>query len=351
MRELENLKVAIVGGNGFTGAKLYRILESHPRFNVTFVSSESKSGKFVESNMRSFAYHKPKKLRFKSIKELDETYDAVFACLPTGVLPQYIESIIPKTKYLFNVSGDYRLGDTELSHLFYPETHKYATNFKTHYFVPELSEIEKDAKVINLPGCMAVTSIYSLYPLIKENLVESNIIIDAKTGSSGGGKSSTEHHAERAQNFRPHKLHGHRHKPEIEHAFGHYLSNQEVDLLFSVYSLSLPRGIMVSSYSKLKENVSEVDVRKAFYKFYNKQKFIHYFKSNQVGINSPMIKTVVGTNNAEVGVYIEGRNCVSVASIDNLLKGAAGQAVQAANLYFDLPEDMGLNLQAEGVWP
>ncbi|MGE7185730.1 N-acetyl-gamma-glutamyl-phosphate reductase [Peribacillus sp. NPDC006672] len=348
---MEKLKVAIIGGNGFTGMELYRILEKHPVFEVTFISSESKSGESVEKSMRSFANYKSKKLRFNSIKDLEGNYEAIFACLPTGVLPRYIENIIPKTKYLFNISGDYRLGNTELSHLFYPETHKYATDFKTHYFIPELSDIVKDAKIINLPGCMAVASIYSLYPLVKESLVESNIIIDAKTGSSGGGKNSKEHHAERAQNFRPHKLHGHRHKPEIEYAFNHYLSNEKLDLFFSVYSLSLPRGIMVSSYSKLKENVTEGDVRKAFYKSYNEHKFIQYFKTNQVGINSPMIKTVVGTNHAEIGVYIEDRNCVSVASIDNLLKGAAGQAVQAANLYFDLPEEMGLNLQAEGVWP
>ncbi|MNO47018.1 N-acetyl-gamma-glutamyl-phosphate reductase [compost metagenome] len=341
-------RVAILGGSGFTGAELYRLLGKHPHLEVDFVSSESKAG-FPVDKYYIGSIHKKKSssLKFSKIAELKGHYDAVFSCLPTGALPKIINQVSEQTDYIFNVSGDYRISDPAILNQHYPETLKHAFEGRWHYFIPEFSRIDPSVKVINLPGCMAVATLYTLYPLVAHHLIEDRVVTDAKTGSSGGGKLTTEHHAERSHNFRAFKVHGHRHRPEIEHALNYHL-NRSVSLQFSVFSLDLPRGIMASSYSLLKEGVEAVDVKKAFYSTYSNTPFIHYFSS---GNGSPMIKTVVGTNYAEVGAYVEGRNCVSLATIDNLIKGAAGQAIQAANLYFDYSEDAGLQFEGEGAWP
>ncbi|MGF7034722.1 N-acetyl-gamma-glutamyl-phosphate reductase [Paenibacillus mucilaginosus] len=348
--EPKTLRAAIVGGSGFTGAELYRLLGRHPQIRVNFISSESKAGLPVDRYFISSLHKKqPGSLKFRKLEELEGPYDLIFTCLPTGSLPRFIEGVAGQTDRIFNLSGDYRVSDPDLLQRHYPETLKYGVPGGSHYFIPEFSEINRDARLVNLPGCMAVASIYSLYPLAAHDLIEPRVVIDAKTGSSGAGKASSETHAERAHNFRPHKVHGHRHKPEIEHALKRHLG-REIELQFSTFSLDLPRGILVTSYTQLKEGVTEVDVRKAFYSTYASKPFIHYFNSKN-GPHGPMIKTVTGTNLAEVGAYVDGRSCVSIASIDNLIKGAAGQAVQAANLYFGLPEEAGLEYTAEGAWP
>ncbi|MCG7409271.1 N-acetyl-gamma-glutamyl-phosphate reductase [Paenibacillus sp. ACRRX] len=342
------IRAAILGGSGFTGAELYRLLRRHPQFDIDFVSSESKAGQSVDKYYISSIHKKQiSPLKFSKMAELHGHYDAIFSCLPTGALPKVIQHVAEHTDYIFNVSGDYRLADSDQLQQHYPETLKY--NFKGgwHYFIPEFSKIDLTKKIVNLPGCMAVAALYTLYPLVAHDLIDPRVITDAKTGSSGGGKSTTEHHAERAHNFRAYKVHGHRHKPEVEHALDYHL-HHTVALQFSVYSLDLPRGIMATTYSLLKEGVSAVDVKKAFYSTYASKPFLHYFNS---GSGSPMIKTVVGTNYAEIGAYVEGQNCVSIATIDNLIKGAAGQAIQAANLYFGFDEETGLRFEGEGAWP
>ncbi|GGA43743.1 N-acetyl-gamma-glutamyl-phosphate reductase 1 [Kroppenstedtia guangzhouensis] len=344
-------RAAILGGTGFTGSELYRLLGGHPYIEVEYISSESKAGTPVDRYFISSRHKKNKSnLRFRKLSELDGRYDLIFSCLPTGSLPQHIERIAEHTDYIFNISGDYRIPDADLLQKYYPETLKHEFSGGSHYYIPEFSEIKRDVKVVNLPGCMAVASIYSLYPLVAHDLIESWVVTDAKTGSSGAGKSSAETHAERSHNFRPHKAHGHRHQPEIQFALQKHLGRR-IELQFSTYSLDLPRGISVSSYSRLKEDVSEIDVKKAFYSTYVSKPFVHYLRSKNGAQSLPMIKTVVGTNDVEVGVYVEGRNCVSIASIDNLIKGAAGQAIQAANLYMGFPEETGVQSSAEGAWP
>lgn len=343
-------KVAILGGNGFAGNEVYRILSKHPKFEVDFMSSESMAGKAVDKYSLAYRHVKNKKqLKFKKISELKEHYDVIFSCLPTGVLPKCIESIYDKADVIFNLSGDYRLEDREELEKYYPETFNQNFDVDSEYYIPEFSQIKR-AKIINLPGCMAVASIYSLYPLLSNDLIEGSIITEAKTGSSGAGKSAKEVHAERSNNFRPYKIFGHRHKPEIEFCFRKNLG-KEIDYQFSAFSLDLPRGIMAVSYTTLKKGVTEIDVKKAFYSLYSKKPFIEYFNTKGGKFAYPMIKTVIGTNYAEVGVYVEDNHCVTIAAIDNLIKGAAGQAIQAANIYFGYEETLGLNLESEGMWP
>ncbi|WP_173918668.1 N-acetyl-gamma-glutamyl-phosphate reductase [Halobacillus sp. Marseille-Q1614] len=343
------IKAAILGGSGFVGMEIYRILNKQMDVSIEFVSSESLAGQPVEKYYRMLN-SKNKQLKFKPISQLEDGFDVVFSCLPTGVLPKYIDEIIPKSTVVFNVSGDFRLRDQHQLEKYYPQSLKTETYLESQYFIPEFHELDKKSKIINLPGCMAVASIYSLYPLVKNNLIENRVVIDAKTGSSGGGKRSPEHPAERAHNLHPHKVHGHRHQPEINHAF-EGMFGVELDLQFSTYSLDLPRGIMVTSYSQLKDNISEVDVKKFFYRDFKGMPFIDYLRDNKGGRFNPMIKSTAGTNRVEVAAYVDGKNCVSICTLDNMIKGAAGQAIQAFNQYFGYPEFQSLNFHNEGMWP
>lgn len=339
---------AILGGTGFVGSELYRLLSMHPQIDVQFVSSESKKGVPVERQLRSFRRHSAKPgLKFSSLSELKNShYDLIFACLPNGKLPQVISGVSEHGTRLFNLSGDYRFTEETINQAHYPATPgSLPPQVVSQYFVPEFTTPDASATLINLPGCMAVASLYALYPLVKNELVTGSIVVDAKTGSSGAGKNSAETHAERAHNFRLHKAFAHRHAPEV--AKLQQLTRDPLDITFAAFSLDAPRGIYISAYSTLKAGYTAADVRQAFFTQYQPAPFVHYLKNGQV----PMLKTVCGTPHAEVATLVEGDKCLSLCSLDNLLKGAASQAVQAANIFLGLDPACGLQQFNEIGWP
>lgn len=345
---MKTYKVGILGGNGFVGGELYRLLSAHPYFEVVFISSESKAGIPVEKTHKAFLYRKVNpKLTYQKMADLTNECDFIFSALPTGILPRHLSDVLDHTKQIFNISGDYRFTDNNVLERYYPASLATSAQAGSHYFIPEISTVDPDAKVINLPGCMAVASIYAIYPLVLHSLIEGHVFIDAKTGSSGAGKSSKETHADRVNNFRLHKGFEHRHLPEIDHIAKTY-SEHPVDISFAAFSLDVARGIFVSAYSVLKPSVDESDVKKAFFQAYKSKPFIRYSGQASPG---PMIKTVHGTNYAETGFVVRDGKCLSLVSIDNLIKGAAGQAIQAANIYYGIPESTGLTTESEGIWP
>lgn len=339
---------AILGGSGFVGGELYRLLSMHPHIDVQFVSSESKQGLAVERQLRSFRHHNVKPgLKFSALSDLKNGhYDLIFSCLPNGKLPQIISSVSEHGSRLFNLSGDYRFAEDEINQAHYPATPgSLPPQMARQYFVPEFTTPDDNVRLVNLPGCMAVASLYALWPLVKNELISGRIIVDAKTGSSGAGKGSAETHAERANNFRLHKAFAHRHAPEIEKL--QLLSREPLAITFAAFSLDTPRGIYISAYSTLKPGLTVADVRQAFFSEYQYAPFVHYLKNGQV----PMLKTVCGTNHVEVATQVEGDSCLSLCSLDNLIKGAAGQAVQAANIYLGLEAVCGLQQLNEAGWP
>ncbi|AUG99980.1 N-acetyl-gamma-glutamyl-phosphate reductase [Prodigiosinella confusarubida] len=341
------ITAAILGGSGFVGSELYRILSMHPQIEVRFLSSESQKGLFVERQHKSFRFHNHNSaLKFSSLSQLEEHYDIIFSCLPNGRLPEIVSRISKHCTRLFNLSGDYRFQEENINKVFYPATSgSLPEGIVTQYFIPEFTEVEHSANIINLPGCMAVAAIYALYPLVRNGLVAGDIVIDAKTGSSGAGKSTSETHAERSNNFRMHKAFNHRHAPEI--AKLKYLALDELEITFASFSLDTPRGIYISAYSTLKNDCTENEVRKAYFSHYQETSFVHYLKSGQI----PMLKTVCGTNHVEVATFVHANKCISLCSLDNLIKGAAGQAVQAANIYLGLEAVSGLVQLNEAGWP
>lgn len=344
---MKNINVGILGGTGYVGGELYRILRNHPNFDIKFVSSESKQGYPVESLNKSLITSKQKSnLKYSSIKDLPDNLDCLFSALPTGVLPNYIKDILKKVRVVFNISGDFRFHDKDILKKYYPQTYKLnCTDIISEYCIPDIDEyshISRDTNLINLPGCMALACIYAFYPLVKHKLIKNNVFVDVKTGSSGAGKSTKETAADRFGNFRLYRAFDHRHLPEVINV----LSPQVTNIGFAAYSLDISRGIYASAYSLLKDNITSIDVKKSFYKEYKYKKFIVNLSNNTI----PLLKSVNGTNSAEIKVIVSGKMCISMVALDNLIKGAAGQAIQAANKYYLLDEELGLNNLC-GMWP
>lgn len=338
----ELLRAAVLGATGYSGAELTRMLLGHPDVEVAYVSSESQAGQPIARVVPSLRYEPgAATLTLGPAAELPPV-DVVFCCLPTGSLPAVLRELTGKAKRVINLAGDFRLRDAAEQAKHYPQAAAVAdlaADFA--YWVPDLQPVP-ESRLVNLPGCMAVATIYALYPLLREGLVEPEIAVQAATGSSGGGKGAREPHAERAGNLRVHKLHGHRHGPEIAQAVRR-LTGVEVDLQFSTLSLDVSRGIMSTAFFRLLPGVEPTAVRRAYTLAYKGKPFVHVRQASpRFPTDLPMLSSVVGSNVAEVAAAARGRWCVTVTALDNLLKGAAGQAVQAMNLLHGLPEVAGL---------
>jgi N-acetyl-gamma-glutamyl-phosphate/LysW-gamma-L-alpha-aminoadipyl-6-phosphate reductase len=342
----EKLRVAVLGATGYAGGELTRLLVGHPDVEIAFLSSESQAGQPLSRVLPSLRYDtRAIGLVLARAAELPDV-DVVFSCLPTGSLPSVLRELASKAKRVINLAGDFRLRDPAQLARHYPEAVGIAEAFA--YYVPDLYPVP-ETRLINLPGCMAVATVYALYPLLANGLIEPEVAVQAATGSSGGGKNALESHAERAGNVRVHKLHGHRHGPEVAQALAD-LTGAQVDLQFSTVSLDVSRGIMATAFSRLKPGVEVTAVKRAYALAYRETPFVHSRPASpKFPSDLPMLSTVVGSNIAEVAAAARGRWCVTVTALDNLLKGAAGQAVQAMNLVHGLPETAGLPMSGRWV--
>ncbi|MEQ0564844.1 N-acetyl-gamma-glutamyl-phosphate reductase [Amycolatopsis sp. NEAU-NG30] len=338
MAEQKPVRIAVAGATGYTGAELVRLLLDHPYAELTLLSSERAAGQPVGRLLPAVRNHPGvAAATLRPLAELPEV-DIVFACLPGGSLPARMPLLAERAKYVVNLAGDFRLRDAGQAARHYPESAGWDEPFAYH--VPEFSAAPEH-RFLNLPGCMAVASLYALYPLLQDDLVEDRIVVDAKTGSSGGGKDGGEHPADRFGNFRPHRLHGHRHAPEVAQALGD-LTGRTPSLQFSTFSLDVARGILVTAYTTLRDGRTALDVRRAYARAYARTPFVAARPSPKSAADLPSLKSVVGSNVAEVGFQVRGSECVSVATLDNLLKGAAGQAVQTMNQVFGFDQATGL---------
>ncbi|MFC9994086.1 N-acetyl-gamma-glutamyl-phosphate reductase [Nocardia sp. NPDC127526] len=342
----DRIRVAVIGASGHAGGELVRLLLDHPGVDLAFLSAERNAGSMVGvvhpwlRNHTGVAGSK-----FRPLAELStvDPVDVAFTCLPSGTLPSVLGQIRARAQRVFNVAGDYRLHDAAELREHYPASADNPARFD--YYIPELAASAPDTQLVNLPGCMAVTTVYALYPLFAGPLVQPQVIVDAKTGSTGGGRRNADSHAGRAGNFRVHKLFGHRHAPEIRQAV-HDATGTAPQLRFSTYSLDVSRGIMVTAYATLLPDISPLEVKRAFARAYAGKPFVRVRTAPRRPQDYPMLKAVVGSNVAEVAVSVRGRHVVAVAALDNLIKGAAGQAIQALNLTHGFDETLGLPLTA-----
>jgi LysW-gamma-L-alpha-aminoadipyl-6-phosphate/LysW-L-glutamyl-5-phosphate reductase len=339
------VEAAILGGSGYAGGELLRLLLDHPEVNVTQVTSRARAKRFVHTvhpNLR-----KRTQLKFIAPEELKEC-DVLFACTPHGATAPQVDELLAKAPIVVDLSADFRLRNASDYDVWYGWEHPRPELIpNTVYGMPELHREEiKSSNYIASPGCTATASILGLVPLVQAGVIDTSIpiIIEAKTGSSGAGAAATggSHHPERAGSMRSYKPTGHRHSAEIlqELATG----DGQPNVSFSVTSVEAVRGILATSHVHLTDELQDKDLWKIFRGSFGQEPFIRLVKEKSGIHRYPDPKILSGTNYCDVGWEIDphGKRVVVMAAIDNLMKGAAGQAVQAFNIRCGLDESTGL---------
>ncbi len=337
----KKIKVGIVGATGYTGSELIRILIGHPDVSLEIVTSESKAGKEitdVHPQLRKMA-----DIPLKSLSELQpEKLDVLFLALPHRVSMNFIAENTPLPCKVIDLSGDFRMNDVATYEKWYDVKHAVPDMVKTAaYGMPELfrDEILK-ADLIANPGCYPTTSILPLAPLVKDGLIEPNsVIVDAKSGITGAGAKAKDntHFPNASDNFSAYGVKTHRHTPEIERTVLRFC-NVDMSINFTPHLLPVNRGILATSYSQAKQGTNEKSVRDSLEKAYGDEYFIRLIDT------PPEIRQVRGSNFCDIFATFDERTnrVITISVIDNLVKGAAGQAVQNMNLISGLPEASGL---------
>ena len=343
MQEISNnkIKIAIFGSSGYGGSELLRILLFHPAAEIVLVTANEQAGKSVSEVHKNL--YGLTDLRFeKSPEDLSalENIDVAFFALPHGQALNLIPNL-PKNVKAIDLSGDFRINDAEIFNKFYKLQHT-ATELQKQ-FVYGLTETNRDeikgANYIANPGCFATATLLGLVPLATNNLLNGRVIVDAKTGSSGSGikAAANTHHPQRSNSFYAYKPFIHQHMPEIEQHLAE-VGQWQNDFIFMTHSLPVSRGIFASIYVELKTETTTEKLKEVFRDFYRESFFVRLVEG------SPDINWVKTTNFCDIGVAASGKQAVVFTAIDNLVKGAAGQAVQNMNLMFGLDEKTGLIL-------
>ncbi|MCK4240409.1 MAG: N-acetyl-gamma-glutamyl-phosphate reductase [Candidatus Atribacteria bacterium] len=351
---MKKLKVSIIGSTGYTGKELVKILVNHQEVELAHLTSSTFAGKKLAEVFPEFLGQLNVKLIDLDVDLVAHDSDLVFTALPHIVSMEIVPTLLEKGVKVVDLSADYRLKDPVLYEEWYKKGHNQASKdwlSKAVYGLPEFyyQEIKKAFLVAN-PGCYPTSIILGIAPLLKYHFVEpEGIIIDSKSGASGAGRklSLGLHFSECNENFKAYKVVKHNHIPEVEQElssiyFGENNKQQETEIKvsFTPHLLPIDRGILSTCYLSLSGPKEEGEVLEVYQKFYQKALFVRIFKPP----NLPEIKFVVGTNYCDIGFTIDERvgKIKVISVIDNLLKGAAGQAVQNMNIMSGFPETCGL---------
>lgn len=330
---MSRLRVSIAGASGYTGGELIRLLLFHPEVEIAQVTSERMVGKFIFKAHPNL--HKLTQLKFSSVSEL-EVCDVLFLCLPHGESMGRIDDFRKLSDRIIDLSADFRLQNAEAFNKWYKKPHRRPELLPEFvYGIPELHREEmKTAKLISSAGCNATATILGLYPLYKNGLVgNQGTVVEVKVGSSEAGNSSSQasHHPERSGCVRSFAPTGHRHCAEIiqELSFGSY-----PNVHFSATAIDMIRGVLATSHVFLKENLQEKDIWKIYRQEYGNEPFIRIVKESEGNYRYPEPKLLAGTNYCDIGFQKDAlsNRLVVISAIDNLMKGAAGQALQAFNI-------------------
>jgi N-acetyl-gamma-glutamyl-phosphate reductase len=335
------IRIGIYGGSGYGGSELLRILLFHPNAEIVFVTANEQAGKPVSEVHKNLLGMTS--LVFSTAGEAETGFtdlDCVFLALPHGQAMEVVPRL-PAQLRAIDLSGDFRLRDQDSFELHYGRAHT-AMGAQSE-FVYGLTETNREAirgaRLIANPGCFATATLLGLAPFVASGLIAGRVIVDAKTGSSGSGAkaAANTHHPQRMNSFYAYKPFTHQHVPEIEQELGQ-LGDWTSELVFMTHSLPVARGIFASIYLEATEVLTETRLHSLFAEFYRDSFFVRLVKG------SPDINWVKTTNFCDLGFATRGRDVVVFSALDNLVKGAAGQAVQNMNLMFGLDEKTGLML-------
>ncbi len=336
---MNKIKIAIFGGSGYGGSELLRILLFHPFAEIALVTANEHAGKAVAEVHRNL--NGLTELRFEKAPEdlsVLKDFAVVFLALPHGQALE-IAPRLPENVRVIDLSGDFRISDSEVFEKFYKLEHTAAELQKS--FVYGLTETNreqiKSAKRIANPGCFATATLLALAPMVKSGLLTGKIIVDAKTGSSGSGAkaAANTHHPQRMNSFYAYKPFTHQHVPEIEQHL-RQISDFSSEFVFMTHSLPVSRGIFASCYVETTNLLTNEDLKNLYWDFYKDSFFVRSVEG------SPDINWVKTTNFCDIAAHPNGKQIVVFAAIDNLVKGASGQVVQNMNLMFGLDETTGL---------
>lgn len=340
------IKVGIIGSTGYAGQELVRILLQHPDAEIVWYGSRSYIDKKYSDIFGNMFQLVDDVCLGENMDELADKADVIFTATPQGLCSSIInEDILSKTKVI-DLSADFRIKDVETYEKWYGIEHK------SPEFIDEavygLCEINRDdikkARLIANPGCYPTCSTLSIYPMAKEGLIDMNtVIIDAKSGASGAGRGAktANLYCEVNESIKAYGVASHRHTPEIEEQLS-YASGEKVLINFTPHLVPMNRGILATSYATLKEKVTYDDVKKVYDKYYKDEYFVRVLEKDVC----PETRWVEGSNFVDVNFKIDERTnrIIMMGAIDNIVKGAAGQAVQNMNIMFGLDENTGLKL-------
>ena len=340
------IKVGIIGATGYAGGELVRILSGHKDAEIKWYGSRSYIDRKYADVYRNMFQIVDAVCMDDNMEELASQVDVIFTATPQGLCASLVnEEILSKTK-IIDLSADFRLKNVKVYEEWYKIEHK-APRFleEAVYGLCEVNrESVRNARLVANPGCYTTCSILTAYPLAKEGLIDmSTLIIDAKSGTSGAGRGAKVPNlfCEVNENIKAYGVASHRHTPEIEEQLG-YAAGEQVTLSFTPHLVPMNRGILATEYAKLTKDVSWEDVKAVYDKYYGDEKFIRVLDKDVC----PETKWVEGSNYVDIGFKIDPRTnrIIMMGVIDNLVKGAAGQAVQNMNLMFGLEESEGLEL-------
>lgn len=340
------IRAGIIGSTGYAGQELVRLLLNHKDVELTWFGSRSYIDERYSSIFGNMFQLADDICKDDNIEEMMEQTDVIFTATPQGLCASLVnENVLSRVKVI-DLSADFRLKDVGVYEQWYKITHK------SPQFIEEavygLTEINRDkvkaARLLANPGCYTTCSILSLYPLVKEGLVDAqSIIVDAKSGVSGAGRGAKVQnlYCEVNESMKAYGVLTHRHTPEIEEQLG-YAAGEDIRIIFTPHLVPMNRGILVTAYANLMKQVSYEEVRAAYDKYYRDEYFIRMLEQDVC----PETRWVEGSNFVDINFKLDERTnrIVVMGALDNVVKGAAGQAVQNMNLMFGLPERTGLEL-------
>lgn len=336
------IKVAVIGATGYAGEEVLKILFKHAQVRIVSVSAKVDAPKEISKIFPDFASKSDLICDEPDFAKIIPSCDLVFLALPHQVSMQIAPLFLKAQKRVIDLSADYRLKDVLVYQKYYGIKHQDSKNIKfAVYGLPEFyREKIKDARLIANPGCYPTSAILGSLPLLEKNLAQDPIIVDAKSGLSGAGREKeAQLEPEMKENFCAYKVDAHQHAPEITQELS-AASNEKKDVVFTPHLIPVKRGMLSSIYLLLKEELTEEEVRSLYERYYQNEPFVKVLKQGEF----PQLKDVVKTNFCHIGLKVstEKRLVIVLSAIDNLIKGASGQAVQNMNIMYNFEETEGL---------
>jgi N-acetyl-gamma-glutamyl-phosphate/LysW-gamma-L-alpha-aminoadipyl-6-phosphate reductase len=341
------MRIGIIGGSGYVGSELLRLLIMHPKVEVTMVTSRQSAGEFVfniHPNLRSMT-----QLKFvpQDMTELQKNCDLIFTATPHGGSVNLVPKLLEAGMKVIDMSADFRLKKPSDYPTYYGWEHAHPEILKeATYGLPELHREEiKCANLVACPGCEATAAILGLAPIVRAGLIDSDkIVVDLKVGSSGGGSKPTlaGHHPERAGGVRPYKVVGHRHIAEVEQELAPL--GGPVKISFTPHAVNMVRGILATIHTFPNQKVENKDLWKCLRGMYGNEPFVRLVKYIKGPYQLPDPKITIGTNFCDIGFEIDAHanRLIMFSAVDNMVKGAAGQGVQCLNIMMGIDETTGL---------